>query len=136
MLGSNEALPRHAGRLSPGKVADAITARGGSKFNRQHFKTKPWCGRMLAALEGWMPAAAPTALAEAMRAADAKVPADKRVGDLERENLLLRAGWSSCGRSWPCSAASSHGRGGCHDEFEIDCRDHGDLVPRRRDGGR
>ena len=34
MLGSNEALPRHAGRLSPGKVADAITARGGSKFEQ------------------------------------------------------------------------------------------------------
>jgi hypothetical protein len=90
-LRSNEDLPRHAGRISPGKVADAITTREGSKFNRQNFSTNPWCGRMLAALERWTPAAAPGALAEAMLAADAKAPADRRVSHLERENLLLRA---------------------------------------------
>ena len=46
---------------------------------------------MLAAIERWAPAVGPTALAEAMQAADAKMPADKRAGDLERENLMLRA---------------------------------------------
>ena len=40
-LRSNEALPRHAGRPSPGKIADAITAQGGGKFNRQNFSTNP-----------------------------------------------------------------------------------------------
>ena len=51
----------------------------------------PGAAGCLAAFETWAPTAATNALTEATRAAEAKMPADKRVSNLERENLLLRA---------------------------------------------
>ena len=86
-------LPRHGGRPSHGKIAQEIAASGSPpvRFNRQNFDTNPWCARMLAAFDEWERGHGLTALAQAQQAAEAKEPAEKRLADLERENLLLRA---------------------------------------------
>lgn len=86
-------LPRHGGRPSPGKVAQEMASSESPpvRFNRQNFDTNPWCGRMLAAYAEWEQGRGITALAQAQQAAEAKEPAEERLRDVERENLLLRA---------------------------------------------
>ncbi|MDK2768392.1 MAG: hypothetical protein KYX69_11810 [Sphingomonas sp.] len=91
MAAAGEALPRHAGKASPGKVAAAMAERSGASFNRQNFATNEWCARLLAEFADWEGKARGGALADAVEAAEAKRPAERRVGELEREVLLLRA---------------------------------------------
>ncbi|MBJ6122505.1 hypothetical protein [Sphingomonas mollis] len=85
-----EALPRHAGKASAGKVAQAISA-GGRRFNRQNFATNDWCARLLATYDEWERTAGTTRLAAARAAAEEQEPSNRRISDLESELLLLRA---------------------------------------------
>lgn len=91
LAAAGEPLPRHAGKTSPGKVAVAIAKHSGASFNRQNFATNEWCGRMLDAYTDWESQTGGNALDEAIEAAEAKAPTDKRINELEREILLLRA---------------------------------------------
>ena len=88
-LGQNP-LPRHAGKASPGKVATALSD-GGERFNRQNFSTNVFCERLLAAYERWENESGTSHFAQAQTAVEAKAPDNKRISDLERELMLVRA---------------------------------------------
>ncbi|WEK44300.1 MAG: hypothetical protein P0Y64_05690 [Candidatus Sphingomonas colombiensis] len=88
-LGSTP-LPRHSGKASPGKVASALS-ESGERFNRQNFMTNEFCARLLASYERWESDVGGSHFAEAQKSAEAKEPENKRISDLERELLLVRA---------------------------------------------
>lgn len=83
-------LPRHAGKASPGKIASSISDAG-DRFNRQNFGTNEFCSRLLASYERWETAVVGSHFADALKAAQAREPENKRISDLERELLLVRA---------------------------------------------
>lgn len=83
-------LPRHAGKPSPGKVAQAISTPE-RRFNRQNFATNEWCERLLAAYDHWELSHGVTEFEAAQVAKEEKEPANKRISDLERELLIARA---------------------------------------------
>ena len=85
----DEALPRHAGKASSGKVAQAISASG-RRFNRQNFATNEWCARLLAAYDEWERGNG-TRLAAAQALSEAEEPGNRRISELETELLMLRA---------------------------------------------
>lgn len=83
-------LPRHAGKPAPGKVANILSASG-QRFNRQNFNTNVFCARLLATYDEWERETGLNRFAEAQKATEAKEPDNKRISDLERELLLVRA---------------------------------------------
>ena len=85
-----EPLPRHAGKPSAGKVAQAISTTK-RRFNRQNFGTNVWCARLLAAYDQWEMREGPTQLEKAQDAAEAKEPTNRRMAELEQQMLLLRS---------------------------------------------
>jgi len=86
----DEQLPRHAGKPSTGKIAKAIAASA-PRFNRQIFFTNEWSARLLSAYDEWEQFAGVTRLAAAQAIVEEKEPTNRRISDLERELLLLRA---------------------------------------------